>query len=241
MPEDKKKNSAQTRAGAKAVPANAKKKGRAKRIKAKKGEQTKYIEIKRGKRTEPLGERLGYPGGFPVFLDRYVLFGGDEPRAALRFYNGSEACLTGVRFMLTERDKDDRIIAQYSLERRGLNAESGSEFAVADCAVDINCARIEVKLESALSDPYEYIAEGDGAVVRYGIEEQKREYYFKKTNTCRIKKMKRRLGILSVVALTAFCIGVGLVAYRTKLLGEDFGFLSAGGKDYISVTENVEA
>ncbi len=198
----------------------------------------KNIEIRRGKRTQPLGERLDYPGGFPVYLARYVLFGGEKPHAAMRFYNGSDAYLTGVRFTVKERNDNGKVIAEYTLERRGLNAERGTEFAVADAAVSADCAYLEVALEAALSDPYEYIVDGDGVTVRYGVRGEEERRYFNGKPACSVKKRKRALALLSVAAVICVTLCAALAAWR-------LGFFDKAAKNQtentsISVTENVE-
>lgn len=160
------------------------------------------------------GESLGYAGGFPVYLSRYVLFGGGRPRAAMRFYNGSDAVLTGVRFKVTEFDGADRIIAEYALERRGLNAEKGAEFSVADAAVRPECARLEVSVISAFSDPYEYVVGGDGATVRYGVGEEERDFYFEKSPSCKIRRRRKALVALSLIVVAAVALIAAAVCWR---------------------------
>lgn len=203
---------------------------------------SKNIAIKRGARTEPLGERLDYPGGYPVYLARYVLFAGAQPRAAMRFYNGSDAVLTGLRFKVTEKDGDGRIIAEYTLERRGLNAEKGAEFAVADSAVSADCEFLEASVESAFSDPYEYVVDGGGVSVRYGVSEEKKEFYFKNAPTCSVKKRKKILTVISLAAVIGAALIAAFAAWRTGVFDGRKTEKSSdiNNKALISVTEDVE-
>lgn len=201
----------------------------------------KNIEIRRSPRVEPLGERLDYPGGFPVYLARYVLFGGERPHAAVRFYNGSDAVLTGVRFSVCERDEDGRILAEYSLERRGLNAERGGEFSVADFSVSGNCAQIEARIESAFSDPYEYVICGDGATVKYGVRRAKREYYFKNSPATKVKRIRRRLAIASAAFVAAAALLAGVAAWKTGAFANSYTDGADTNLQNVSVTYDVEA
>ncbi len=199
----------------------------------------KNVELKKHKRTEPLGERLDYPGGFPVYLARYVLFGGDTPHAAMRFYNGSDAVLTGIKFKVTEKDANGKIIAEYTLERRGLNVVSDSEFAVADCAVDSDCAALEVSLLAALSDPYEYIVVDDGVTVRYGVEEENKEFYFKNKRSCSVKKYRKILSAISLAVIVIVAAVAAVTVWRSGFF-DGKGSADAENNTFIAVTENVE-
>lgn len=169
-------------------------------------------------RTEPVAERLPYPGGFPVYLSRYVLFGGQRPRAALRFYNASDVFVTGVRFRLSELDSGGNVIGEHPVERRGLAAERGAEFAVADAAVSPACASVEAKLEAVFSEPYEYVAVGDGVSVRYGTEEREKEYEFRKKPSYSVKKRKKRYVLISLAAVLGAVLAAFLAAWRAGLL-----------------------
>lgn len=225
----------------KAAKSRARKKDK-KQNKAEAAPRPEKIEIRRGKRVEPLGERLDYPGGFPVYLSRYVLFGGDSPRAAMRFYNGSEARLTGLRFTVTEKNADGKVVAEYPLERRGLNAERETEFSVPDTAVSEDCSFLEVAVTSAVSDPYEYVVEGDGVTVRYGVGDEIKDYYFREKHTCTVRKRKRIFAIISAAAVAAAALAVSLVSWRLGAFGgETRKSADIDGGTYITVTENVEA
>lgn len=176
-------------------------------------------------RKEPLGERLPYPGGFPVYLARYVLFGGETPRAAMRFFNASDVLVTGVRFRVTERDAKGRAIAEYPIERTGLFAERGGEFAVADIPVRLACTAIEVQVTSVLSDGYEYSVGEDGVRLQYGVSPLEKEVYFEQKATYSISKRKKRYTILAFVAVLAAVIAAVGVAWR---LGVFKGISSRG-------------
>lgn len=200
----------------------------------------KEIKIKRAPRAEITGERLDYTGGFPVYLARYVLFPGDHPRAALRFYNGSDEILTGVRFRLIERDEEGNEISSYTLERRGINAESGAEFAVADASVSVGCAFVEAELEAAYSSPYEYVVEGDGVTVRYGVGEEKREFYFRNAHTSKVKKRRKLLAVLSVLIVIVAAAVAGVTAWRTGLFGAMLPMPNEGATGATGVIGNVD-
>lgn len=204
-------------------------------------EKNAVAKTRRNKRTRPLGGRLVYRGGFPVFAARYVLFGGDTPRAAVRFYNGSDVLLTGLRFLVTEIDGDGKTIAEYTISRRGLNAESGAEFAVADFAVSVDCASLEIKTQSAISEPYEYVTDGDSVHVKYGVEKEKEEFYFSKKPAHSVKKRKRTLAIIAAVALLVVVLAATCTAWRLGVFNGDLSRTSADGGAYISVMQNVEA
>lgn len=170
--------------------------------------------------TEPLGERLPYPGGFPVYLARYVLFRGDEPRAAFRFFNASEILITGIRFRVTEKDADGNVLLDYPLERRGLFAERGTEFSVADAAVGQACASVEVRVTAVLSDPYEYAVEKDGVRLRYGTEERERERYFPAHPSYSVSKRKKRYIAIAFGAVLGAAVLAGALAWRFGVFGQ---------------------
>lgn len=163
---------------------------------------------------EPIGERLPYPGGFPVYLARYVVFGGGEPRVAMRFFNASEVLVTGLRLRVTERDAAGKTLAEYPLERHGLFAERGTEFAVADAPVCGTCASVEVQVQSVVSDAYEYVAEGDGVRLQYGVAPRGHEYYFEKKATYSLSKRKKNYMFLSVFAVLGAVLLAVAVAWR---------------------------
>lgn len=161
------------------------------------------------------GEKLSYPGGFPVYLSRYVVFGGDKPRVALRFFNASDVLVTGLRFRLTEKDSSGRVIAEYSLERTGLFAERGCEFPVADAPVGAACAFVGVRLESVISAPYEYTVEGDGVKVVYGTKEREPEYFFRKKAGYSVKKYRKTFIWVSIVSVLAAAMLAALTVWKT--------------------------
>ncbi len=162
----------------------------------------------------PLAERLTYPGGFPVYLARYVLFGGKEPRAALRFFNASEVLVTGLKFRLAEKDGEGNTIAEYPLERRGLFAERGSEFAVADVPVGRACVSVEVQVQSVLSEPYEYVVEKDGVRLGYGVTPAEREYYFREKPTYSLSKRRKIYVAVALCAVLGSVLFAGVLAWR---------------------------
>lgn len=163
---------------------------------------------------QPVGERLPYPGGFPVYLARYVIFGGERPRVAMRFFNASEALVTGLRLRVTERDAAGKTLAEYPLERFGLFAERGVEFAVADAPVDGACASVEVRVQSVVSDPYEYVAEGDGVRLQYGVGPRGHEYYFEKKATYSVFKRKKIFTFIALFAALGAALLTAGVAWR---------------------------
>lgn len=241
MTADGKNNAANARARADARTGKSGKKGSAAGKRGGVNGGNPVAAEKRNRRSRPLGGRLAYRGGFPVFASRYVLFGGDSPRAALRFYNGSDVLLTGLRFLVTETDGEGRTIAEYTLSRRGLNAESGTEFAVADFPVGADCVALEIKTQSAISEPYEYVVEDDGASVKYGVEEEKEEFYFRKKPTLSVKKRKRTLAVLSAAALLAVVLAAGCTAWRLGVFGGNLRQTSDGSDTDIAVIQDVEA
>lgn len=164
---------------------------------------------------EPMGERLPYPGGFPVYLSRYVIMGGVNPRAALRFFNASDVLVTGIRFKLTERDKDGKAIAEYVLERSGLFAERGGEFAVTDVKVSENCVSVEARLTSIFSEKYEYAIDEKGEVtLGLGRSAADAEVCFKQKPICTVKKKGRKYILISLIAVIGITAAAGAVAWR---------------------------
>lgn len=171
---------------------------------------------------EPIGERLPYPGGFPVYLSRYVLFGGEAPRIAMRFFNGSDILITGLRLRITEKDKNGAAIAEYPLERLGLFAEIGKEFSVPDSAVGAKCVAVDVQLEAVISDSYEYIVKQDGVQLRYGVEPREREFYFEKKPTYSVSKRKKKYIALAFLAVLGTVLLAWVLAWRVGAF-EEFG------------------
>ena len=168
---------------------------------------------------EPIGERLPYPGGFPVYLSRYVILGGVAPRVAMRFFNASDILVTGLRFRLTEKDKDGKILAEYDLERFGLFAERGGEFAVTDALVNPECVLVEAKLEMVRSDNYEYAVGEDGDVtLRYGSTSMEPEIFFKERPTYSVKKRGVKYVIVSILAVILVTVAAGAAAWRMGIL-----------------------
>lgn len=198
--------------------------------------QTKPPELKHKKRVEPLGEELNYPGGFPVYLARYVLFGGDKPRAALHFFNASDVLVTGLKFLLSEKNEYGEVIAEYNLERNSLYADRGSEFAVADVTVSAACASVEVKIEAVSSDAYEYVYDGEAVSVRYGVySEKKHDYFFKKQPSYTVKKRRKRYVFISFFAVIGAAVITVAVSWKLGLLNGvlPYGLQSDAGSEII--------
>lgn len=177
-------------------------------------------ELRKKTRKEPLAESLAYPGGFPVYLSRYVLFGGDKPHAALKFYNGGDLLITGLVFTLEERDADGRTLARYTVERQGLFAESGGEFSVADAPVSVGCAEISAELSAVYSGAYEYAVEGDGVSVRLGERQTERKFTFKKKPAYKVKKRGKKYVVISLLAVLAVAVAVVGMSWRLGLLND---------------------
>lgn len=175
-----------------------------------------------GARRAPLGGRLPYPGGFPVYLARYVLFGGEKPRVAMRFFNASEILITGLRLQVEEKDASGKTIAEYPLERGGLFAERGTEFAVADAPVKAACTSVEVRVKAVLSDEYEYDVEGSGVQLRYGVTPREHEYYFEKKPVYSVSRRRKRYVLLAFLSVLGTVILAGLIVWRVGALS-DFG------------------
>lgn len=182
---------------------------------------TKVLPAASAPERAPIGERLPYPGGFPVYLARYVILG-KEPRVAMRFFNASEVLVTGLRLRVTEKDAAGKTLAEYPLERYGLFAERGSEFAVADAPVCGECASVEVEVRSVVSDAYEYVAEGDGVRLQYGVAPRGHEYYFERKATYSLSKRKKNYAIIAVIAVLGAALLAAGVAWRVGVFG-NFG------------------
>lgn len=148
------------------------------------------------------GEKLPYPGGFPVYCSKYVIISDDSPRAALRFFNASDVVVTGLRFSLVEKDENGEVIDTLRIERNGLFSESSTEFSVCDAHVSANCVQIEVKIESVRSDEYEYIIGDEGEVtLKYGVDGERKDFYFKHKPSFSVKKRRRNYVFLSLLAV----------------------------------------
>lgn len=190
---------------------------------------------------ESVAARVPYRGGFPVFLARYVIFGEEKRRAALHFFNASEIGVTGVRYILTEKDADGNVLAEHALQYEGVYAERGTEFAVADVAVSRKCASVEARVTAALSDGYEYAVEGNEVRVKYGISEREKEYVFlRRAGYKRSGKMKRMI-LFAFAAVLGLTAAAGAIAWRVGLfddIKESDGTNTAIER---TVSEHVEA
>lgn len=166
--------------------------------------------------TEPIAVRLPYKGGFPVYPSRYVLLGVSDRRAALRFFNASDICVTGIRFRIVERDKEGSEIADRIVERSELFAESGKEFAVFDVSVDYECAAVEVEVLSVFSGEYEYVFHKDGVEINYGFtpmtSEQK--YTFVPRATYSLSKRRRWYVAVAFFAVFGFAALAAALSWR---------------------------
>lgn len=171
-------------------------------------------------RTEPIAARLPYPGGFPVYLARYVLFGGNRPRAAMRFFNASDILITGIRFRLTEKDGEGKVINEYPLERTKVFAESGGEFEVADAAVGAECVSLEARVESVISDGYEYIVEEDGVRLVYGSREPERKFFFKEKPSASVSKRRKRYVLLAFLTVFGFALVAGALVWQLDIINK---------------------
>ncbi len=188
-----------------------------------------------------VAKRLPYPGGFPVYLSRYVLFP-EGCRVALRFFNASETEFTGVRFLLVEKGADGSEIASRTVERRGLSAERGREFSLPDEPVSEGCAEVEARLIAALSDGYEYCVEGSEVILRYGEEAPpaEREISFTEPPSHSVSKRYKWVVLFSLCAV----LGLALVAAGSAWFFGIFDSLLPqpdGAAETGTVTEYVEA
>ncbi len=163
--------------------------------------------------------RLPFEGGFPVYPSRYVILGVGERRAALRFFNASEICVTGIRFRIAEKDANGSLISDRLVERTGLYAESGKEFAVNDVGVDFECASVEIEVKSVFSDEYEYAFGENGVELHYGFTPMATEqkYTFVPRETYTVSKRRKWFVVIACVAV------FGLVALGAALAWR-FGF-----------------
>ncbi len=169
---------------------------------------------------ETVAVRLPFPGGFPVYPCRYVLFGGEERKVAIRFFNAGEVGVTGVRFRLKERDGDGNVLAERAIEREGLFAESGKEFAVADVAVSGDCAAVDVEVMAVFSDEYEYEFVKGGVNLKYGHVpapvQTERTLSFAPKPAYSASKRRKWYVWLAVAAVFVVAAGVAVIAWRLK-------------------------
>lgn len=169
-------------------------------------------------RLEPIAEKLPFQGGFPVFLARYVIFREEGPRAALRFFNASDIVVTGIRFTFRELNGRGEVLSERTVDREGLFAENGGEFAVADIAVDRACERVEVKVERVLSDGYVYDVEKDGVRLRFGREEKGEEKSFLHKPTYSASKKFKKYVIGALLAVIGFVAAAGFLALQFGMI-----------------------
>ncbi len=172
--------------------------------------------------TEPVAVRLPYKGGFPVYPSRYVLCGTGERHAALRFFNASEIGVTGIRFRIVEKDGRGDLLADRVVERDGLFAESGKEFAVADVGVDYACASVEIEVQSVFSDEYEYVFGEDGVSLKYGRTEKEaeRKLGFVHRATYSVSKRRKRYVWIAVFAVFGIAVLAAALAWRFGFFGK---------------------
>ncbi len=160
------------------------------------------------------GERLPYPGGFPVYCCRYVIIKDGAQKLAMRFFNASDILVTGLRFTITEKDANGDVIDVRKQERTGLFAERGTEFAVADAEVSRGCVSVEIRVEIVKSDMYEYVIDDEGNVeLRYGESDPTSDLYFKNKRSFSVKKRGKWyvvFAILVVACATAVVVGVSV-------------------------------
>lgn len=164
-------------------------------------------------------ERLAYTSGYPVFLSRYVIFGGEERRVAMRFFNAAGITLTGIRFCVTERDAEGKEISSHILEARDIFIENGVEFPVDDLRIVVACSTVEAKILAVFSGDYEYSVEEDGVRLRYAkMGEAKHETYFLNASSYKVKKKRRNYFLLSLLSVAAFAvIAIGAAIWRGAL------------------------
>ncbi len=158
--------------------------------------------------SDVIAAKLPYPGGFPVFLSRYVIFGGSKKRVAMHFFNASEIEISGLRFYLVEKDEKGRELTVRPLERNGLSAERGTEFAVADVAVGRGCTAVEVRMESVLSGAYEYVFEEEGVSLRYGAKERSKEVGFRHKPSYSVSKRSDKYILAAFGLLLGLAVAV---------------------------------
>ena len=166
---------------------------------------------------ETFAVRLPFPGGFPVYPCRYVLFGGVARKVAIRFFNAGDIGVTGVRFRLKERDADGNLLADRVTEREGLFAESGKEFAVADVPVHGDCAAVEIEVLAVFSDEYEYEFTKDGVNLKYGHVpapvKTERTLSFAPQATYSASKRRKRYVWLAIAAVFGVAACVAAMAW----------------------------
>lgn len=208
----------------------------------KQGDPAAIKEVRQAA-TSCYGERLAYPGGFPVYCSRYAVIIRDVPKLVMRFFNASDVLVTGLRFSIVEKDKNGNVIEETKLERTGLFAERGTEFAVADAQVSKSCCAVEVKMESVISEDYEYLIDGEGrAALKYGASEEGGDFYFKNKPMCVVKKRRRLYVLLSLSAVIVATLVAVVVAYKLGIFKKAvYNFLSAETTCQISGADYYEA
>ncbi len=161
---------------------------------------------------------LSYPGGYPIFLSRFVVFG-DEPRhVALRFVNASEIVMTGIRFVLIEKDEKGQELRRQTLEHRGLFVERGTEFPVPDATVSVRCMSVEAEVEAAFSDEYEYVVEGDSVELRFGESTQAEpEPVFLCEAKYKVRRSRGRSVFVTLFAVLALVASAFFLGWRLHL------------------------
>ena len=166
--------------------------------------------------------RLPFEGGFPVYPSRYVILGVGERRAALRFFNASEICVTGIRFRIAEKDRDGNVTSDRIVERSGLYAESGKEFAVTDVGVDFECAAVDVEVRSVFSDEYEYVFGDDGVELHYGFTpmETEQKYSFVPSPIYSVTRRRKRYIAIAFFAVFGVAALAAALAWRFGFFDE---------------------
>ncbi len=182
-----------------------------------------------------IAERLPYPGGYPVFLSRYIISEGDRPCAVLRFANWSDILITGIRFSLAQRNAKGEEIARQTIEYRGLFAERGTEFPVPDVAVLVGCVAVETAVEAVFSDNYEYVVEKGGVQLRYGGEKPgEPEPSFLRGATYKARKKKKIYVLVTFLTVLAAAAVILLIALSRGVFGDIDLF---GNVSYVTETE----
>ncbi len=157
---------------------------------------------------------LSYRGGLPVYLSRYVIFGGEGRHAALRFFNASEISATGIRYRLDELDAEGNVLFSRTLEQ-DIVAERGCEFGVYDADLADDCVSLEATVEAVYSGEYEYVASKDGISLRYGGARpaQKQEEAFLQNSKYSVSRKKRKYilyALVAILGITLLFAGVGI-------------------------------
>ncbi len=162
------------------------------------------------------GERLPYPGGFPVYCCKYVIITDGKRKLAMRFFNASDILVTGLRFTLTEKDANGDVLDVRKQERTGLFAERGTEFGVADADVSRGCVSVEIRVEMIKSDMYEYVIDDAGGVeLRYGDSDPTSDFYFKNKPSCSVKKRGKWYVVFAVLVVA--CVTAVVVGFSVRM------------------------